>query len=134
MEIRASSNRSSAGSSNSVAAGCGCYLPASPRQLYAQRVCSSVAPWYFIAFSSVPAEANVIHGTSAVFAVDVQRMSDRSTMGEADDDLARSSDFLDRHLSKIRQRIDRTTEAAHGPHVTQFEMVWPHSTVTGPAD
>ena len=57
-----------------------------------------------------------------------------TTLREANDDLARRRDFLDRHLSEIAQRILTVAEAAYSAAILQGEMIGIRPATAGPTD
>jgi hypothetical protein len=73
-------------------------------------------------------------GPEYCLAVEVQGVSRRTALREADDDLAGFGNLLHRHLPEIGQRILTLAEAACGASVFQGEMVRSHPTVAFPAD
>jgi hypothetical protein len=73
-------------------------------------------------------------GPECCLAVEVQCVSRRTALREADNDLAGFGNLLHRHLPEIGQRILALAEAAYSASVFQGEMVRSHPAVAVPAD
>ena len=57
-----------------------------------------------------------------------------ATLREANDDLARSTDFLDRHLLEIAEWIFRLAQATDCAAVPEREVIRTHASMACPAD